>query len=192
VERFTEAMRGSNRLDYKVKVTYSRFPEEEPIEVEGSVAVSRTPGGDFDRFRIEAEGTMPGVGAVDVLMGSTGDAFYVIDRLNGTKAELESMSDSIPFGTLARYALISKLPIGGVPIEERSPASDAADGAIHFVDEVRGEHVYVVFSEQSALPRLIERVVPAPGAVAGVVRTRITSLRIDDADPRKLPRAPPG
>lgn len=181
VDRFVERIGECDRIDYAVRVSYPRRSTGESVGIEGSVAIGRTPGGDLDRFRIELKGAMPGAGAIDLLLGSTGEAFYVIDRLQRTFAEFEGPFETTPFGRLAHHVLVSELPVGGVAVAEPRPAANPREGLVHLVDEAYGEHLYGEFPEIDGLPRLIERVVPDSAGAVEIVRVQIMDLRIDDA-----------
>jgi len=185
LDRYAEQLRDCSRFDYTVSVTYPHAPEGKTVGIEGAVAISRTRGGGFNRFQIDVTGTMPSVGAIDVMLGSTGRGFYVIDRLKRTVTEFKDRDNSIPFGSLARHVLISDLPVGGVAVTEGRSVADGSEIVVHVVDETFGEHIYGVFSEQDWLPRQIEWVALGSGARASLVRTRITDLRIDDAESRE-------
>ena len=191
LDRFLERMQGTERVRYDVHVAYQGEPKTTLIEARGTVTLGKSPLGVFNRFRIDVTGEVPDGGTLDATVGSTGSGYYLMDRQRRTITEFDAWDESTPVGRLVLHMLITG-PDGDWlhSAADRAPvlldsSMDDTDPryTVHFVDVVRGEHLYVALSQQDMLPRSIERVTLGADGRPSIVSTRFINLRLEPRTP---------
>lgn len=206
LKRADAATKNVKAARYKGRVEVSGGLKARLPELKGEVLLA---GDDVNigRFRVEMRGEMPSGDAIDVIAGSDGDEFYVIDRKN-KKAHID-----VDPGVMGRYGPSQTGMLPTIVMREYThprPFSDEINGdkqELKGLEKVGSEECYKIYVEYSGgqgrsnwyfsrkdfLPRRVDRLL-GEGQADASYSTIVLDLETDPklADDAFKPNVPEG
>ena len=184
LDRCAQRLGDALSLSYDVRVESPGGTASHIVEAWGTVVLARGEGGGFDRSRITLQGRTGDEGTFLLTIVSADGRTLIIDRADARFVELRQLGETTALGRLLRHLWLPGIAVSSSPLENpRFLRKSIEDGeplySIHFMDSVRHEHIYGLFSQIDALPRTIERVVPDAAGIPGIVSIRLSQVEID-------------